>query len=161
MTEESTTRASHWTTPETQRRLAKRHASERRFRQAGIAAIGLAIACLLVLVGSVLWNGASAFWRTEILVDVRFDPDQIGELSGKTPEEVENTLRKADFGAVLPRRWLQPRGFSAILALAAPRGPWMRGLAETNALRATRGLGPDRSQQRLEQLLDPPRSGGL
>jgi len=101
MTERMPKRASRWSTPEMQWRLAKRHAAERRFRGIGIGAIGLASAALVLLVGSVLWNGTSAFVRTEILVDVYFDPAVIGELGNKTPKEIENTLRRADFGAVV------------------------------------------------------------
>jgi phosphate transport system permease protein len=63
-----------WASPEMQRRLAKRHAAERRFRLAGLAAIGLAVASLGVLLVSIAWNGAPAFRTTKLRLDVSFDP---------------------------------------------------------------------------------------
>lgn len=63
-----------WGGPDFQRRLAKRHAAERRFRLYGIAAISLGVFLVLSLFVSIALNGVSAFWQTQIRLEVFFDP---------------------------------------------------------------------------------------
>ena len=58
---------------EGQRRIQRRYATERRFRFYGIFAIGLAIAFLVVMLGTIFANGYSAFWQTHIRLDINFD----------------------------------------------------------------------------------------
>jgi len=53
--------------------LARRYRKEHRFRLMGLAAIIASISFLLLLFGSIIYNGWSAFSRVEILLDVTFD----------------------------------------------------------------------------------------
>jgi phosphate transport system permease protein len=74
-------------------RIRRRYAAERRFRFYGMFAVGLAIAMLGVLLVSVCSKGYSAFYRTEIGLDVMLDPAVITP-DGKTDAD---TLRAADY----------------------------------------------------------------
>ena len=60
------------------RRLAKRHAAERRFRIYGIVAITLALAALATLFASIVGNGYTAFQQTHIALDITYDPEVLG-----------------------------------------------------------------------------------
>ncbi len=60
-----------WKGAAMQKRIARRYASERRFRWTGLAAIVLSAGFLAFLLLSMLGNGLSGFTRTQI--DVRFD----------------------------------------------------------------------------------------
>jgi len=76
-----------------QARVNRRYAAERRFRFCGQLAVGLAIAMLAVLLISVCSRGYSAFYRTEVALDVVLDPAVIAK-DGKTDAE---TLAAADY----------------------------------------------------------------
>ncbi|MGO1119452.1 phosphate ABC transporter permease PstA [Rhodovibrionaceae bacterium A322] len=58
-------------------RINKRYAAERRFRFYGLAAIGVAIAMLCVLLGSITYSSLPAFSQNYISVDVTLDPQEI------------------------------------------------------------------------------------
>ena len=58
-------------------RLRRRHAAERRFQVYGIAAIAVAAAILAALLGSIVNKGASAFFQSEVALDIFFDPEVI------------------------------------------------------------------------------------
>ena len=60
-------------------RLQRRYAAERRFRMAGIAAVGLASLMLVVLLGSIVSKGYTAFWQTQIRLEVTLDKAQVDE----------------------------------------------------------------------------------
>jgi phosphate ABC transporter, permease protein PstA len=60
-------------------RLQRRYAAERRFRMAGIAAVGIASLMLVVLLGSIVSKGYTAFWQTEIRLEVTLDKAQVEE----------------------------------------------------------------------------------
>ena len=53
--------AARWSSPEMRARLRRRHVVERRFRRAGIAAVGVALLALATQLGSILASGSSAF----------------------------------------------------------------------------------------------------
>src|SRR3990172_2784494 len=57
-----------------ERRLQRRYAAERRFRFYGAAAIAIALGALGLLLGSIVFQGASAFVQHEVTLDVHFDP---------------------------------------------------------------------------------------
>ena len=61
------------------RRLRRRYAAERRFRLAGVAAVGLAAVMLLVLLGSIVGKGYTAFRQTTIRLEVTLDKTQVEE----------------------------------------------------------------------------------
>jgi len=54
--------------------LNRRYRAERRFRFYGLSAIVLSIMFLALLFASIVGKGYSAFWQTEIKLDVFFDP---------------------------------------------------------------------------------------
>ena len=60
-------------------RLQRRYAAERRFRMAGIAAVGIASLMLVVLLGSIVSKGYTAFWQTQIRLEVTLDKAQVEE----------------------------------------------------------------------------------
>lgn len=98
---ESGPSVSRWASPEMQASLRRRHRSERLFRWMGLAAIAAAIAVLVVLLGSILMNGASAFRRVELKLDVLFDEAVIGDLENRSGSDRDDAIRRADFGALV------------------------------------------------------------
>jgi phosphate transport system permease protein len=54
--------------------LTRRYRAERRFRFYGLSAILLSILFLALLFASIVGKGYSAFWQTDIKLDVFFDP---------------------------------------------------------------------------------------
>jgi len=54
--------------------LTRRYRAERRFRFYGLSAILLSILFLALLFASIVGKGYSAFWQTNIKLDVFFDP---------------------------------------------------------------------------------------
>ena len=67
------------------RRLRKRHAAERRFRLYGLAAIVIAVATLMLLIGSIVSKGYKAFVQTEIALEITFDPEVIDPAGNRDP----------------------------------------------------------------------------
>ena len=90
-----------WSSPEMRSRLAKRHAAERRFRRACLAAIALAVASLGVLLVSIAWRGMPAFRTTDLRLDVGFDPVALGIPADASPESRAAALASADYRALL------------------------------------------------------------
>ncbi len=68
------------------RLLRQRHAAERRFRIYGISAIVIAAVVLVALLGSIANRGASAFFQTEIALDIYFDPEVIDPEGTRAPD---------------------------------------------------------------------------
>jgi phosphate transport system permease protein len=56
--------------------LAKRYRREKRFRRLGLGAIILSISFLCLLFTTIVANGWSAFYKTEVLLDIHFDAEQ-------------------------------------------------------------------------------------
>jgi phosphate transport system permease protein len=56
------------------RTLKKRYNAERRFKAYGLIAIGLALSFLLYLFTDIVSKGITAFWQSEIRLEVTFDP---------------------------------------------------------------------------------------
>lgn len=78
-------------------RIRRRYAAERRFRFYGMLAVGLAIGMLGVLLVSVCSKGYSAFFRTEIALDIVLDPVIIAP-DGKYDAD---TLASADYQGLI------------------------------------------------------------
>ena len=78
-------------------RLRKRYAAERRFRLYGLLAVVTAISMLAVLLGSIVLNGYTAFWQTQMKLTVTPTAEQIGLEGDPTPEN----LREANFRPVV------------------------------------------------------------
>ena len=73
--------------------LARRQKAERRFRIYGIVAIGLGLAFLLLLFGSIVANGYKAFGQTYVELPIHFDPKVIDPDGGRD----EMVLFRADY----------------------------------------------------------------
>lgn len=66
-----------WDSPEMAARRKKRYAADRRLQAYGIAAIAFAIGFLVLLVGSLLYTGASAFVQTNARITIDLSNDQV------------------------------------------------------------------------------------
>lgn len=77
-----------WDSPEMQRRLARREARDRLFRFAGLSAVCLAAAFVVVLISTIAWRGVPGFFQSEAALEITFDPSVIGTSpsQAKTPE---------------------------------------------------------------------------
>ena len=73
------------------RGLKRRYRAERRFRIYGVVAICLSLAFLGLLFATIVGKGYSAFWQTEIKLDVFFDPAAFEE----------TLLADANYGAMV------------------------------------------------------------
>ncbi|WP_156927268.1 phosphate ABC transporter permease PstA [Azospirillum halopraeferens] len=58
-------------------RLRARYAAEQRFKAYGIAAVAAAAVMLVVLLGTIVGQGYTAFWQTQIRLEIHFDPAEI------------------------------------------------------------------------------------
>ena len=74
-------------------RLKRRYAAERRFRFMGMAAIAVALGFLVLLLGSILTRGVTAFVQTRIQLEVSFDASVMGVQPGADRE----ALAAADY----------------------------------------------------------------
>jgi phosphate transport system permease protein len=83
-------------------RRARRHAQERRFRAYGLIALSIALLSLVVLLGTVIAQGASAFLRTEIALEINLDPKVLDPEGRRDPK----ALRRANTRALLRRALL-------------------------------------------------------
>ncbi len=79
--------------------LAKRYARERRFRRMGLAAVITGLFFISLLLISIVSNGYSAFWRTEIQLEVHIDQDDIDPTNLRNPE----VLSAANYGGIVKR----------------------------------------------------------
>ena len=79
------------------RGLAKRYARERRFRIYGISAVVLGLAFLLLLFGTILGKGYSAFVQTYVQLEVELDAAVI-DPAGQREQAV---LSRADYGGLV------------------------------------------------------------
>jgi phosphate transport system permease protein len=82
---------------EQQARLKARYRADRRFKYYGLGAIGLALAMLLLLLGSIVIKGYSAFWQTEIRLPIEFSAELIVP-DGKRDRD---TLADGDYQALV------------------------------------------------------------
>lgn len=85
-----------WKSDAMQRRVARRYASERRFRFLGFFAVALSGAFLAFLLGTMLFQGIGGFTQTEIRLTVDFPSVAASvtpeALTGKSAEEAMATL---------------------------------------------------------------------
>lgn len=77
--------------------MARRRAAERRFRLYGRLAIGLALTFLVLLFASIIANGYTAFWQTQLRLDVALPAAEIDPDGKRDPD----ALRRADYGAFI------------------------------------------------------------
>ncbi len=79
--------------------LRRRYAAERNFRALGLGSIILAGLILLLLVGSIVSKGYSAFWQHYMLIDITLDAETLDPSGAADPAEIA----KADFGGLVKR----------------------------------------------------------
>ncbi len=106
-------------TPAFEARLKQRYAAERRFKAAGMTAIGFSVAVLIFLLGTMLMNGLGGFQRTVFDVPVDFSRMSLTVL------DTEN-----DGAAV---RALQSQGLPEIVQFAAEEALGVEAAAQVNA----------------------------
>ena len=73
----STPRAAPYQSDDFAARLRKRYAAERRFKLYGMAAIGIALGMLAVLLASIVSQGYTAFAQHDLALEIYFDPAEI------------------------------------------------------------------------------------
>jgi len=78
-------------------RLRRRYAAERRFRLYGLAAIGLAVLMLGILLVSIISKGYGTFVQTQIGLDIKFDAATIDPAGTHDPA----TLAAADYSKLV------------------------------------------------------------
>src|SRR5687767_5197098 len=78
-------------------RLRRRQLSERLFRAAGQVAIAIGLGFVVLLFGSIIYQGKDAFTQTHLRLDVTFDPSALGVSA--SPSESE--LGQADYAALV------------------------------------------------------------
>ena len=66
-----------WHSEDARRRVRRRHAADRRLRLYGLGAIALAVGLLVVLLGSLILSGYTAFVQTKVPLQVYVDPAQV------------------------------------------------------------------------------------
>ncbi|MDT8344267.1 MAG: phosphate ABC transporter permease PstA [Thermohalobaculum sp.] len=69
MAETTLTRAVDWSDPAIRRGISNRHRRDFRLKVIGASALGVAVLMLLILVGSLLYNGALAFRQTHVTLE--------------------------------------------------------------------------------------------
>ncbi len=79
------------------KRLAARRRAETRFRAYGVMAILIALAALVVLIGSIASRGYGAFFTTEITLQVSLDKEVIDPDNTGKPDD----WRQADYNALV------------------------------------------------------------
>lgn len=79
------------------RLLKKRYAAEARFKLWGIAAVSVAVVFLVLLLGSIIMQGSSAFMTTRVTLEVKLDPAVIDPQGTRDPK----VLAAADYNALL------------------------------------------------------------
>jgi len=86
-------------TPQAAARLRRRYAAETRFRAYGVAALSIAVGALVLLLGTIVRDGAGAFFHYVVELEVAFEPDVLGVAPGASADD----LRRGDFAAVIKR----------------------------------------------------------
>ena len=133
-----------WKSDAMRKRIARRYASERRFKAAGMLAVLLSAAFLAFLLFSMLGNGVRGFTRTEIAVKIDFpasplllDPNAITDqaLANANLPMVTGEVVKKALGPDA-EEWVSPTAWT-VLRDAIKGDPKILGRTETIALPAS------------------------
>ena len=73
--------------------LKGRYSAEKRFKLYGVFAVSLALGAVIFLLFTIFPTGYSAFWRTELQVEIQFNGDYLGI----TQESSDQEVREANF----------------------------------------------------------------
>ncbi|GLV24857.1 phosphate ABC transporter permease PstA [Sphingobium sp. Cam5-1] len=133
-----------WKSDAMRKRIARRYASERRFKAAGLLAVALSAAFLAFLLFNMLGNGLRGFTRTEIAVKIDFpasplllDPNAITDQSlanANLPMVTGDVVKKA-LGADA-EEWVSPTAW-VVLRDAIKADPGILSRTETIKLPAS------------------------
>ena len=133
-----------WKSDAMRKRIARRYASERRFKAAGLLAVALSAAFLAFLLFNMLGNGLRGFTRTEIAVKIDFpasplllDPNAITDQSlanANLPMVTGDVVKKA-LGADAAE-WVSPTAW-VVLRDAIKADPGILSRTETIKLPAS------------------------
>ncbi len=69
-------------------RTRRRNAAEARFKLYGLIAVSVGIVALIVLLGSILANGASAFQQTFVVLEVELPEERLDKAGNRDPAEM-------------------------------------------------------------------------
>ena len=132
----------------TDARTRRRHAAETRFRRCGAAAIGVAMAALLLLMFIIVRDGAGAFRQTYLSIPVALPAERLDPQGNRDPAQMAQVLTLA-YGPVLDR---------ALKQAIADGGIRVPGLSDGDI----GGLMSDRAAAQLRDrvLADPDLIGG-
>ncbi len=76
----------------TDARTRRRNAAEARFRFYGLAAIGIGVLSLAVLLASILSNGLPAFFQTYVVMDVELKAEVLDPAGNRNPEDIAKVM---------------------------------------------------------------------
>lgn len=79
--------------------LAKRYARERRFRRIGLGAVISGMVFISLLLVSIVSNGYSAFWQTEIQLEIHIEHEDVDPTNLRNPE----VLSAANYGGIIKK----------------------------------------------------------
>jgi phosphate transport system permease protein len=79
--------------------LAKRYARERRFRRIGFAAVITGMVFISLLLISIVGKGYSAFWQTEVQLEIHIDHEDVDPTNLRNPE----VLSAANYGGIIKK----------------------------------------------------------
>jgi phosphate transport system permease protein len=79
--------------------LARRRASERRFRSYGFASIVIGLSFLVIMFGNIIVHAGSAFQQTFVALDIAFDPEVLDPEGTRSPD----VLAEADYSALIKK----------------------------------------------------------
>jgi phosphate transport system permease protein len=86
--------------------MARRRRAEWRFRAYGLVSIVAGLCFLVILFGSIIGNGYTAFRQTFIGLDIHFDPEALDPEGARSPSVLEaadyDALVKASLSALFP-----------------------------------------------------------
>lgn len=101
-------------------RTRKRHASERRFRMMGLAAVIFGLLSLAGLMTSILSNGLTSFRQTYVSIDVYLDPAKLDKTGNRDPQDLQKIttftitpLIQAGLQKIVQERGIAVEGVSA------------------------------------------------
>jgi phosphate transport system permease protein len=78
-------------------RVRRRQRTERLFRLCGGAAISIGLLFVVALFASIIGKGYSAFWQTQLRLEIAFSPTVLGVSANPTPSE----LSSLDYAALI------------------------------------------------------------
>ena len=97
--------------------LAKRYRAERRFRWLGAGAVCVSVGFLVFFLWTIVGQGYSAFFRTQILLDINFDAALIDPAGDRDPDDLSRANYMGLITAALSAQFPEESGRSARRAL--------------------------------------------